>query len=164
MRVLALVPYPLGLAPGQRYRIEQWAPRLASEGVHLTFDAFLSRTGMECLYRPGHVGMKTWAVMQGWAPSDPRSQGARPLPRGLRLSRGRAARDLLAGASDRGRRRRWSMTFDDAIYLPRASPPTPLGAPPASPRVRRPDLRLATRVTVGNGDLAAILARRPRGR
>jgi hypothetical protein len=33
VRVLALLPYPVGRVPGQRFRIEQWTPALAREGI-----------------------------------------------------------------------------------------------------------------------------------
>jgi glycosyltransferase involved in cell wall biosynthesis len=42
IRVLALLPYPLGCVPGQRYRIEQWEPLLRSDGIEITFSPFLS--------------------------------------------------------------------------------------------------------------------------
>ena len=66
IRVLALVPYPIGRAPGQRYRIEQWAPLLRREGVHVAFSPFLSRRGMEVLYEPGHVGVKVRETLRGY--------------------------------------------------------------------------------------------------
>jgi glycosyltransferase involved in cell wall biosynthesis len=66
IRVLALVPYPTGRAPGQRYRIEQWAPFLRRERVHVSFSAFLSQRGMEVLYEPGHVAAKTLEVLRGY--------------------------------------------------------------------------------------------------
>ena len=40
VRVLGLVPYALGAAPGQRYRIEQWAPYLREEGIDVHFEPF----------------------------------------------------------------------------------------------------------------------------
>jgi|SRR5215831_7385698 len=40
MRILALVPYPFDTAPGQRYRIEQWAPILKQLGDEITFEPF----------------------------------------------------------------------------------------------------------------------------
>jgi hypothetical protein len=41
MKVLAVVPYPIGRAPGQRYRIEQWAPMLAAQDVQVICRPFL---------------------------------------------------------------------------------------------------------------------------
>ena len=53
MRVLAVVPYPLGRAPGQRYRIEQWAPYLREDGIELHFESFAGEVLAETLYQPG---------------------------------------------------------------------------------------------------------------
>lgn len=36
MLVLALVPYHVDTAPGQRYRIEQWDPYLREDGIEIT--------------------------------------------------------------------------------------------------------------------------------
>src|ERR1700687_2201218 len=53
-RLLALVHKPLGLAPGQRFRIEQWAPLLASKhGVTVDFSIFESPQLTRVLYEPG---------------------------------------------------------------------------------------------------------------
>ena len=66
IRVLALVPYPADRAPGQRYRIEQWAPLLRRAGVKVTLSPFLSRRGMDLLYEPGHVAAKAQEVLRGY--------------------------------------------------------------------------------------------------
>lgn len=56
LRLLALVPKPAGLSPGQRFRLEQWAPRLAaSEGITIDFLPFESPRLTELLYQPGHL-------------------------------------------------------------------------------------------------------------
>ena len=65
IRVLALLPYPAGRAPGQRYRIEQWAPRLRAEGIELTFSPFLSPEGMDVLYRRGRAAAKARETVRG---------------------------------------------------------------------------------------------------
>jgi len=67
LRVLGLVPYPVGRVPGQRYRIEQWAPHFQKEGLELTFSPFLSDAGMDVLYRAGHPGAKLQATARGYA-------------------------------------------------------------------------------------------------
>jgi glycosyltransferase involved in cell wall biosynthesis len=54
MRLLGLVPYPYDKAPGQRYRIEQWAPTLAKFGVQVTFEAFRCNELHELLCKPGN--------------------------------------------------------------------------------------------------------------
>lgn len=55
MRVLALVPYPYDQAPGQRYRIEQWAPLLEQDGVEVTFAAFRGEELHSLLSKPGNT-------------------------------------------------------------------------------------------------------------
>lgn len=63
IRLLALVPKPKGLSPGQRFRLEQWAPHLASgEGIQLDFLPFESPRLTELLYKPGHRPEKAFWV------------------------------------------------------------------------------------------------------
>jgi len=50
MRVCALVPYPPGTAPSQRYRIEQWAPMLRSYGIEVELWPFLEGAELDLLY------------------------------------------------------------------------------------------------------------------
>ena len=64
MRILALVPYPYDLAPGQRYRIEQWAPLLEELGVSVTFEAFRCKQLHSLLCSPGQSGRKTYLTYQ----------------------------------------------------------------------------------------------------
>jgi glycosyltransferase involved in cell wall biosynthesis len=53
-RVLALVQKRRGLAPGQRFRLEQWAPRLRTQhGISLDFAPFESPALTSILYQPG---------------------------------------------------------------------------------------------------------------
>jgi len=40
IRAVAFVPYPLGTAPSQRFRLEQWQPRLLERGITLEFRVF----------------------------------------------------------------------------------------------------------------------------
>ena len=55
IRLLALVHKPSGLAPGQRFRLEQWAPHLeARHDIRMEFAPFESPRLTEILYRPGH--------------------------------------------------------------------------------------------------------------
>jgi glycosyltransferase involved in cell wall biosynthesis len=54
VRLLALVPKPLGISPGQRARLEQWAPRLASsDDISVEFSVFESPRLTRVLYEPG---------------------------------------------------------------------------------------------------------------
>jgi glycosyltransferase involved in cell wall biosynthesis len=58
MRVAALVPYPLGTAPSQRFRLEQWKPFLESDGVRLEMIPFADPPLMRLLHKPGHLVAK----------------------------------------------------------------------------------------------------------
>ena len=66
LRVLALVPYPLDTAPGQRFRIEQWAPYLREEGIDVHFEPFAVAALSKALYRPGHYATKAWHMTLAW--------------------------------------------------------------------------------------------------
>lgn len=65
-RALVLLPYPTQRTPGQRFRIEQWAPRLREDGIDLEYSCFLRPETMDVLYRPGHFVAKTLALVRGY--------------------------------------------------------------------------------------------------
>ena len=59
LKVLVLASKAQGLAPGQRFRFEQWAPRLERDhGIRLDLVPFESPRLSELLYKPGHVAAK----------------------------------------------------------------------------------------------------------
>ncbi len=59
--LLVLVAKPVGLAPGQRFRLEQWAPHLAADhGISLTFHPYESPALTEALYQPGKLKKAWW--------------------------------------------------------------------------------------------------------
>jgi glycosyltransferase involved in cell wall biosynthesis len=62
LRVAGLVPYPVGIAPSQRFRLEQWQPHLAAEGIDLELLPFADPALRELLYRPGHWLRKAAAL------------------------------------------------------------------------------------------------------
>jgi glycosyltransferase involved in cell wall biosynthesis len=65
-RVLVLASKAKGLAPGQRFRFEQWAPRLKRDhGIELDLLPFESPGLTEILYKPGHRVAKA-----GWVSFD----------------------------------------------------------------------------------------------
>lgn len=66
LRVLALVPYPLREAPGQRYRIEQWAPYLAERSINVHFEPFADEMLNRTLYRPGRYLTKAMRMIRAW--------------------------------------------------------------------------------------------------
>jgi glycosyltransferase involved in cell wall biosynthesis len=60
LRLGALVPYPEGTTPSQRYRIEQWAPELAERGIDVGLIPFADRELLACLHRSGHLASKAF--------------------------------------------------------------------------------------------------------
>lgn len=66
MRVLALVPTEPDRNPGQRYRIEQWEPRLRALGVEIVYSSFGFPELSEVLYRPGHQLRKALLILQAY--------------------------------------------------------------------------------------------------
>jgi glycosyltransferase involved in cell wall biosynthesis len=62
LRVLAVVPSQYDTSPGQRFRMEQWAPALASDGIEIEFAPFEDARLHHVLYQPGHVAKKASAV------------------------------------------------------------------------------------------------------
>ena len=67
MKVLAWVPQEEDTSPGQRFRIEQWAPHLAREGIEITYAPFADEALAARLKRPGHVTAKAGGVLRAVA-------------------------------------------------------------------------------------------------
>ena len=65
--ILFLVPYPLGRAPSQRFRFEQYLDALPAHGHQYTVAPFLSVETWNILYKPGHTGTKAWGILGGFA-------------------------------------------------------------------------------------------------
>ena len=149
VRVLALVPYPTGRAPGQRYRIEQWAPLLESLRVHVRFAPFLSPRGMDVLYEGGHLATKSWETVEGYlrrAVEIVRSasvDGVFVYREAALLGPAWIERLLALG-------RPLVFDFDDAIYLGDTSGAN-AWARRLKPRTKAASIcRIARHVTVGN--------------
>jgi glycosyltransferase involved in cell wall biosynthesis len=64
IRLVAFVPKPIGLAPGQRFRLEQWAPVLARDyRIDIDFVPFESPRLTEIIFKPGrHVEKAYWVL------------------------------------------------------------------------------------------------------
>jgi glycosyltransferase involved in cell wall biosynthesis len=158
IRVLALLPYPLGHVPGQRFRIEQWAPLLGAEDVEVSFLPFLSAEDMGVLYQRGFVSRKVAAILRGYA---------------LRISTivGRPSADVvlvfreaaLLGGPWIERVMSWRapvvFDFDDAIYMADTSRVNAWSRILKSRNKTEAICRLAGHVTVGN-ELLAEFARK----
>ncbi len=64
-RILFLVPYPLGIAPSQRFRFEQYFPKLRAAGFEFDVKPYLDERAMIYLYEPGNFLRKVWKVKWG---------------------------------------------------------------------------------------------------
>jgi len=64
MNILVLVPSLYDTAPGQRFRIEQWARYLEPEGFRFTFLSFEDHELHDILYQYGRYGRKAFFVMR----------------------------------------------------------------------------------------------------
>jgi glycosyltransferase involved in cell wall biosynthesis len=154
LRVLALVPYPLGIAPGQRYRMEQWAPYLREEGIGVHFEPFAGPELSSALYSPGRYMTKTWHMTRAWFR---RIRSAWLSSRFDIVYLYREA--ALIGPAWLERLTRWRTSrllydFDDAIWLTYVSPRNRYLSYLKSPGKTRAICRMATTVTVGNETLA----------
>ena len=121
MNVLALVPYLYDTAPGQRFRIEQWARILERRHVAVTFAPFESRALHAVMYRPGFVRRKAAEVARGVIE---RFRLLRDLPRFDVVFVYREAAPVGPPLIERLiARRRVPIVydFDDSIFLPASS-------------------------------------------
>lgn len=66
MNVLFLVPYPLGVAPSQRFRFEQYFIALEKKNISYVVVPFLDDKVWDVLYRPGNFRHKIFAVLKGF--------------------------------------------------------------------------------------------------
>jgi glycosyltransferase involved in cell wall biosynthesis len=75
MRVLFVLPYPLERAPGQRYRVEQWLPRMRAAGIECRLLPLLTPEGQRILYSTASPARKALVVAASL------SRALRHLPR-----------------------------------------------------------------------------------
>ncbi len=66
LNVLVILPYPVGHAPSQRFRIEHFLDDLRSI-AHVEVDSFLDEDGWTILYKPGRYFAKARAIARGFA-------------------------------------------------------------------------------------------------
>lgn len=59
MKILFLVPYPVGESPSQRFRFEQYFDLLEKNGIEYSVESFWSLSAWKILYKPGHALAKT---------------------------------------------------------------------------------------------------------
>ncbi|PCJ25695.1 MAG: group 1 glycosyl transferase [Flavobacteriales bacterium] len=65
-KIAFLVPYPIGDAPSQRFRFEQYLMFLNQEGYEYSSFSFLDKKHFNILYQPGHFFFKSWGILKGF--------------------------------------------------------------------------------------------------
>ena len=66
MKVLFLVPYPIGNAPSQRFRFEQYLEYLKQNNVIVKTSSFIGPDTWKVLYKPGHLLAKITGILLGF--------------------------------------------------------------------------------------------------
>lgn len=66
VKVLGLVPYPLDTTPSQRFRLEQWKPRLGAAGIELELVPFADVDLMRDLYLRERRWASTLGMTRAW--------------------------------------------------------------------------------------------------
>jgi glycosyltransferase involved in cell wall biosynthesis len=159
LRVLVLLPYPTNQVPGQRFRIEQWAPHLHQEGLEVTLSPFLAPSAMGVLYGRGRSLSKVRETIRAYLG---RLRVLRRLGSYDVAFVHREAVILGSARLERFVAKRLPVVydFDDAIYLGQANTMNPWAAWLRDSGKTEALCRLARHVTVGNDILAAYA--RPR--
>jgi glycosyltransferase involved in cell wall biosynthesis len=65
-RIHFWVPYPVKVAPSQRFRVELFLPLLEKEGYSYEILGFLDQHAWEDLYQPGKRLLKAWGTFKGY--------------------------------------------------------------------------------------------------
>jgi glycosyltransferase involved in cell wall biosynthesis len=63
MRILIIAPYPVGEAPSQRFRFEQYLGFLAEQGISYDYEPFISAATWRILHLPGHFLPKALGIL-----------------------------------------------------------------------------------------------------
>lgn len=155
IEIVALVPYPPGTTPSQRFRIEQWRGPLEELGIRVRLAPFVDRRLMKLLYEPGRAALKIAAMIAGFAR---RLGDVATAGRGDAILIHRAA--WLAGPALLERllmvwRKPIVFDFDDAIYLRHTSGANQLFDWLKFPRKTAALCRMSSLVVAGNDYLAA---------
>jgi len=154
MRLLCLVPKPSGLSPGQRFRLEQWAPVLAARhDIELEFLPFESAALTKVLYQPGHFAAKAAWMLYDFARRAASVVRARKLDGVVVYREAALMGPAIYERIFRAARIPLIFDFDDAIWLPQ------IGANGIFSHLHffgktKSICRIATAVTCGNQYLA----------
>ncbi|MCU0356614.1 MAG: glycosyltransferase family 4 protein [Cyclobacteriaceae bacterium] len=66
MKILFLIPYPLGESPSQRFRFEQYLESLKNAGYTCRVSTFLPASSWRIFYQPGHLPAKLSLLLGGF--------------------------------------------------------------------------------------------------
>lgn len=64
--VYFLIPAPIGISPGQRFRFEHYLDAMAENGTHIKISSFYSSPGWDIIFKEGHAFRKIVAVIGGF--------------------------------------------------------------------------------------------------
>ena len=67
VKVVFLVPYPIRLAPSQRFRVELFLPELEKANIDYQLQSFIDEKTWQHLYNGGGFFQKSWGVVKGFA-------------------------------------------------------------------------------------------------
>jgi glycosyltransferase involved in cell wall biosynthesis len=154
LRVAALVPYAPGIAPSQRFRIEQWVPHLGRLGIGVTLSPFAEGELTDLLQHAGRTWRKSVLMVKALAR---RQRRISSLPVGAVVLVHRAASLVGPPAFERNLKRRGHplvYDFDDAIYLLHTAAANRALAWLKQPGKTATICRLSDHVVVGNHHLA----------
>ena len=161
LHLCALVPYPLDTAPSQRFRLEQWAPHLAGDGIRVTFRPFVDRRLMAMLHGPGSVvaksGLMLAALVRRAREVARLDCDAVVVHRAACLA-GPPVLERIVAAS-----RPLIFDFDDAIFLLDTAPANRRFGRLKCPGKTATLCRISAHVTAGNGHLADYARRHSAG-
>ena len=155
LTVAALVPYAPGIAPSQRFRIEQWVPHLAGEGVEVSLLPFADKELTDLLQHPRRTLRKAVLMLGALAR---RRRDIASLPRKRLALVHRAATLVGPPVFERSLKRRGHplvYDFDDAIYLLHTAAQNRGLAWLKQPGKTATICRFSDQVVVGNAHLAA---------
>jgi glycosyltransferase involved in cell wall biosynthesis len=66
MRILFLIPYPIGNAPSQRFRFEQYFEILKKNDISFDCQTFIDEDTWKILYMSGHIFQKLIGILKGF--------------------------------------------------------------------------------------------------
>jgi glycosyltransferase involved in cell wall biosynthesis len=159
IRILTLVPHPSGIAPGQRYRTEQWAPYLREHGIELEFSPFADADLNDMLYEPGRFAQKTSRITRRFFTRFGDAWRAADFDAVLVQREASLVGPALAERLARSRGPAFIFDFDDAVYLPYVSPTNRYLSLLKFPWKTRALCRMADLVWAGNESLAGFARR-----